>query len=116
MVCYVWSLMVAPQKTRRRIERMARTTDLFPRFQEWLRQNADAAATLPHGTRYRYLKGELSKTLEWFVDHPEALRLLADDAERMDKTKRAQFHDIVRARADEARNRRAREKSEKKKR
>jgi hypothetical protein len=102
--------MVAPSKPRRKNERMARTTDLLPRFQEWLRQNADAAASLPHGTRYRYLKGEVSATLEWFIDNPEALRLLAEDAERMDKTKREKLRAVIRARAAEAKSRRAAEK------
>lgn len=81
-------------------------SDLFPEFQAALRMDEVAARGLKHSTRYRYLRGELPASFEWFLEHPEFLRLLANDAEAMSEEKWERFRDAIGSRASAQKDRR----------
>jgi hypothetical protein len=86
--------------------------DLFPEFQAFLRMHEPEASKLPHSTRYRYLRGELPASFEWFFEHPDALEALARDARGLTPAKWRKFRQSIKTRAGQQKARRDAESKE----
>ena len=56
---------------------------LFPKFCAALAKNTHAAQQLPRMTYFRYVRGELPATFEFFFQHPDLIEALAEDAREM---------------------------------
>lgn len=78
----------------------------FPNFREALRANHEAANKLPPATFYRYAKGELPATFEWFLEFPDVLEGLVADARAMTDDDWENFRKAIRKRAKAAKARR----------
>jgi hypothetical protein len=78
----------------------------FPNLMHAMRDNHAAAQALLPMTFYRYVKGELPSVLKWFVDHPDLLDALAEDARTMTPERRAKWEKLIADRASAQQGRR----------
>lgn len=81
----------------------------FRHFRNALRANQDAARALKSATYYRFAKGEMPQNFEWFLEYPEMLEALAQDAREMSPEDWARFRKTIRKRAKAARASRERQ-------